>query len=427
MPTAADCKQAIEVEIPAGEVEREYDRIARDLQRRARVPGFRPGKAPLSLVRQRYQGQIWDEVVQSMVPAYLRSTFEREQLEPVSRPAIENLSFQNGAPIRFKASFEVVPPFELSTEGLKVELSPVTVAEDEIDRALTSLRRHASTLEDLPGEEPLSEGDTAVVRYDRWMEGEAEPRHVEEALVELGDPDTLPEFSRELTGARVGETREFSLTYPADYAHEQVAGKTLRFKVDITGRKRRKMPELDEAFVRSLNAEVETPDQLRAKVCADLQAEKLHHAEETARQELIGQLLARHDFQVPDSLVEKQTALRLERGLHSLAEQGVDLDKLQLDWNALRREQEAPARDQVKAALILDRLAEREQITVSEEELRAEVERQSGNRNAAEIYARLERNGTLDRLRNQLRQQKTLDRLLARLTGREPAVVGEKV
>ncbi len=423
MATAADCKQAIEVEIPAGEVEREYERIARDWQRRARIPGFRPGKAPLSLVRQRYQGQIWDEVVQSMVPAYLRSTFEREQLEPVSRPAIEDLSFQAGAPIRFKASFEVVPPFDLSTEGLQVGLEPAAVDEAEVEQALQALRRRSATWEDLPADAPLAEGETAVVRYDRSLEGEAEPRHVDQAFIELGDPETLPEFARELAGASVGDRREFDIAYPADYANTEVAGRQVHFKLEVTGRKRRQLPELNDGFVRGLDAGVETVEALRARLRADLETEKKQAVEDAARQELIRQLLERHDFAVPDALVEKQTALRLERGLHSLAAQGVDLDQLKLDWAALRREQEQPARQQVKTSLILERLAGREQLAVAEDELRQEVERLSGGQNAAAVYARMQQNGALERLRSQLLQQKALNRLLARATGREPAAV----
>lgn len=423
MASPAECKQAIEVEIPAGEVEREYDRVARDLQRRARIPGFRPGKAPLSLVRNRYHGQIWDEVVQSMVPAYLRSTFEREQLEPVSRPAIENLSFHSGEPIRFKASFEVVPSIELSTDGLKVVLQSATVGDQEVEQALVDLQRRAASWEDLPGEEPLAIGETAVIGYDRWFEGESEPRHIEQALVELGDPDTLPEFSQSLPGARVGEMREFEVQYPADYANAQVAGKKVRIQATIQGRKRRKLPELNDDFAHSLDAGVETFADLRARVRSDLESQKQNAAEEQARQDLIRQLLERHDFQVPESLVEKQALLRLERGLQSLAAQGVNIEKLQLDWAHLRQEQEEPARGQVKAGLILDRLAERESVTVEEDELRQEVARLARGENVAAVEARMRENGSLERLRNQMRQEKTLDRLLARLTGREPQAV----
>ncbi len=434
-PAAApNCQQSLEVEIPAPEVEREYDRIARDLQRKARIPGFRPGKAPLSMVRRRFEEHIWDEVVQTMVPAYLRSSFEQHQMEPVSRPAIDQLRYQHGEPMKFQARFEVLPHFELADyRQLPIKVETAELSEQDVDAALEDLRQRRGEWEDLDPQTPLAAGDYAVIRYERRVAGEAEGEVVPEARVRVGHEETLPEFTQALSGARVGEEREFDLQYPADYENQSVAGKSVHFKLRIQARQQLKLPELNDDFARSLepapapsaaageaDAAGETPAPevtlagLRDRIRANILQSRRHAAEENARQQVVDQLLARHDFPVPEALVEQQAEVRLERGLRSLMHQGLDPRSMNLDWNQLLREQHESARGQVKAALILDRIAEQEHLEVDEAEIQAECERLAarGPESPAELRARLEKNGGLDRLRASLRHEKTVEWLL---------------
>ncbi len=249
--------------------------------------------------------------------------------------------------------------------------------------------------------------------------------------MKVGDEETLPEFTQALSGARVGDEREFDIQYPAEYENQSVAGKSAHFKLRVQARQQLKLPELNDDFARSLepappaagkagetNAGNKPPEVtlagLRERIRANLLQSRRHAAEENARQQVVNELLARHDFPVPDSLVEQQAELRLERGLRSLMQQGLDPRNMNLDWNQLLREQQESARGQVKAAMILERIAEQEHLDVDEAEIQAECERLAarGPESPAELRARLEKNGGLVRLRSTLRNEKTLEWLL---------------
>lgn len=405
----------MEVEIPATEVEREYSRIARDLQRRARVPGFRPGKAPLSLVRQRYEANIREQVLETMVPAYLRTAFERESLEPVSRPAIEELHFHSGEPIRFKASFEVLPDFELGDyRSLKItpEAASTRSVEEDLKLALEHLRQESAVYDDAT-ETLAADGLTVVAEYSRQAEGETETQHAADSQIEIGGENTLAEFSEALRGAAIGEVREFDVHYPEDFGHPSVAGKRLHFKLTIKGLKRKRLPEIDETFARQHQAE--SVAALEGRLREGIEANRKNQAQDHAQQQLIEQLLQMHQFPVPEALVEDRIKSRLEREFRSLAAQGIDPRQLNLDWSKLRARQHERATEDVKLSLILDRIAGAEHIEVSPDEVRREVAElaQRLHQPVETLERRLAENGAQDQIKARLRNEKTLQQLLA--------------
>lgn len=436
MPAAPECVRNLEIEIPAGEVEREIGRIAQGLQRRARIAGFRPGKAPLSLVRQRYQGQIREELMNTLLPAHLRAAFEREQLEPVSTPTIEDLHFSSGEPIRFKASFEVLPPIELGDyKSLRVELPQATVTDADVEEEVAALRERYATYEPVApeGTEPPPAADGMTARFSATRrrpvpaaEGE-QPEPVSEVSedeldIEIGGSNTLPEFSQGLRGMRPGESRDVDIPYPADYGRRELAGQTVAYTIKLNRLERKHLPELTEEFLKEKTG-TSSPEELRQRIREARLHELEHQYRHEAEEKLIEQLADQHEFPVPNSLVEKQIEVILERRLRSLAYQGVDPRSLKLDWEKLRAANEPIARRQVKGALLLERIGDRENIPVPDDEVEAEVAEiaRRANQTIEETRRRLTENGALDRIKSRARNERVLAFLLAIATGKGPS------
>jgi trigger factor len=424
--TAEDCKRAVDISIPAEEVEQEMARVAREIQKRARIPGFRPGKAPLSLVKQRFQTNIRDEVLQNIVPGYLRSTVERENLQAVANPAISDLQFREGEPLRFKATFEVMPEFELGDyKAIRVAAPEIGVTPEEVDAEIESLRLRRSTLEDIPAEETegkLADGQIAVANFERTIAGEpaGETTTRENSLFELGAQDLLPGISDALRGATVGSDLEFDIAYPGDYPAKELAGATAHFKFHITGRKRRILPELNEEFAKFFGAE--SLDDLRARIERELLHEKQHRAEDETQNQIVEQLLELHSFPVPESLIDDQIKTRIERGLRSLEMRGMDVSKTQFDWKRLIETEREPATRDVRVSILLHRIAEQEKIAAEEAEVAGEVGTMAKRFGQPEeaLRKRLAEKGGLDQIRDRILTAKTMRFLYQTATGKEP-------
>jgi len=424
----SECTRNLEIEIPAGEVEREYTRIAQGFQKQARIHGFRPGKAPLSLVRQQFAAKIREETLETLVPAHLRAAFERENLEPVSTPALEGLKYEPGAPVTFKASFEVVPPFELGDyHSIAVEPSPVVVTDVEVNDALESLRQRHSKREDTDATE-AADGLVAWTEASRLpdtpqaSEGGAEagapPEPPQELPIEVGSAETLPEFNAALRGMKIGEERDLEVTYPGDYPNADLAAKTQKYHLKLNRIQSKTVPELTDAFVKEATGAA-TVAELRDRIRNNFKAEREHEARHKAQDEVVDQLLKLTPFPVPHALVEKQIDAKLRRNLNELADRGIDPRKLKLDWSQLREKHRETAEREVRAALLLDKIAEREHLEAPEEAVTAEIERAATElqQTPEALRARLTEDGSLDRIKNSLRQDHVLKFLLDRNHG----------
>lgn len=428
MPTL-ECQRTVDVEIPSAEVEREFGRIARDLQKKARLPGFRPGKAPLSLVQQRFAGRIREEVLDTMLPAYLRSAFERENLEPVSRPKIEDLHFHPGEPIRFKAMVEVVPPFELGDyRGIPIRppAPPATSLEEAVEAALERLRQSKAVAEDVTDPEARAgSGLIALVSSEQSIEGAA-PTHAAKLPIRVGAEETLPEFSQGLEGAAVGDSREVVVHYPEDFGGREVAGKTVHFALRVLALQREIAPPMDDGLAKEFLGATDLTD-LKGKIRQSIEAERQRQRAAREREQVSQELVKMHPFAVPEALTEEQIERRLEREARTLAAQGVDPAKA-IDWDKARAAVHDAAEDTVKLSLILDRIATAEGIAASDEEIAQELERWADrlHQPIEAVRKRLTGNGTLATLQSGIRQDKTLDLLVSRAArveapGAEPA------
>ena len=418
------CKREIAVEIPAEVVTAESDAVLARFQKLARVPGFRRGKVPASIVRQRFADEIKSEIVEALVPRYFREATQKQNLQPVSQPRVTDLHLNQGEPLTFKASFEILPEFKLAAyEDLRVEKFPTEVTEEEVEHALNNLRQQHATYSPVEEERPLADGDFAVVGFKGTpQEGEADakPVEVDEVMVEIGGQDTIPEFTENLRGAKPGEQRTFAVKYADDFADKRLAGKTMSYEVDVKGIKTRSVPELNDDFAKELGAEFSTLDDLRTRLRENMKAEKAHEAEHRGKDQIVEELVKRNDFPVPDSMLDQAIDQRLERGLRALAAQGMKTEDMKrMDFGRLRAGQREAALREVKASLILEKIADEEKIEVSDEEFERELQAlaKQSKQSVEEVRERLSQDGALDRMRHRIRNEKTLDSLYRRSLG----------
>ena len=417
----ADKKQIrreISVEIPAAEVTRETESQIQRYQKSARLPGFRAGHVPASIIRQRFGDGLKNDVIEALVPRYFRREAEKQSLIPVSQPRITDLHMQDGDPIRFKASFEVLP--EIQVEGyreLRADKPEITITDAEVDEALNTLREQHAAYATVEGR-ALTEGDFAQASMDGKpkdgkdvKEAAANPVHMDDVLIEIGGKNTVPEFTQNLIGATAGDERTFDVSYPEDISDKRLAGKTFVYQVKVNGIKQKTLPELNDDFAKELGA-FSSLDAVRKQIRENMEAEKRHSTERAAKDKLVADLLKRNDFEVPESLVDRQIDLRLERGLRALAAQGMKMEELKkMDLPRLRAGQRDQAVNDVKSSLLLERIADLEKIQVNDEEMNRELEalaKQSKQTSEA-VRARLTEDGGLDRIRMRIRSEKTLD------------------
>jgi len=408
----SNTKREIQVEIPVDEVNRETESLIQKYQKLARIPGFRRGHVPASIIRQRFAEDLKSDVVEALVPRYFRKEADKQGLIPVSQPQVTDLHLKDNEPLRFKASFEVMP--EVKVEGykeLRAEKPEITVTDEEVEQSLNGLREQHATYTSVEGR-TLADGDYAQVSLDgQPKDGDGKPVHMDDIMVEIAGKNTMPEFTENLRGASAGDERVFDVVYAPDAAEQRLAGKTFTYTVRVQSIKQKSLPELDDQFATQLG-EFKTLAEVRQRIREGMEAERKHTAEHEAKEKLVAELVKRSEFEVPEALVDRQIDVRLERGLRALAAQGMKAEDIKkMDLNRLRVGQREQALQEVKASLLLDKIAEEEKIEVSDEEINGEIDalaRQSKQTPEA-IRARLTRDGALDRIRNRIRSEKTLD------------------
>jgi len=411
-----ETRKTVRVEIPSDIVSAEIDRIALDYSRKARIPGFRPGKAPARVVKQRFKEQILHDVLHDLVPRAVDDALRERGVEAVDAPDVRDVNIEEGRPLTFTASFDTVPAFEpgdLSTISLR--RTRVAIDDEAVAGALQRLRDRAARVEAVEGR-GVDHGDTLTVDLIRRDAGKAPQEH-KGVSVELGAKANPPGFDEQLLGMAVGETKEFVIHYPADYPIGELAGTDVSYTVTVKAIKRRVLPELDDEFAKDLG-EFENLDALRSRVREDLEHEARHAAERELRAEMMKALAGRLPFEVPESLVQREMDRRVEEFARRLMDQRIDPRNAGVDWQAFRDSQRDVAREAIGAALVLDEITRREQLAVTDEEIDREVSRyaERSGRAPAAVRASLEKEGGLSRVAAGLRREKSIDFVMSRAT-----------
>ena len=419
-----ETRKTVRVEIPTDVVKGEIERVAKDYARKARIPGFRPGKAPARVVKQRYKDQILHDVAHDLIPRAVDDALREQGVEPVDTPDVRDVTLEEGRPLTFTASFDTLPPFDpgdLSTISIRRPSSHV--ADEAVDHALQRLRERGARFEPMEGR-GVDHGDTVVVDLERTEEGPLSantetrtPTRHTDVSIELGAKANPPGFDEQLLGLEVGATKSFTVHYPADYPIGELASTNVSYTVTVKGIKRRVLPDLDDEFAKDLG-EFDTLDALRVRVREDLEHEARHDADREVRAELMKQLAARLPFEVPASLVEREMDRRVEEFARRLIDQNVDPREAGIDWNAFRESQREVVREAVAAALVLDEITRREHFTVTDDEIQREVGRyaERTGRAPAAVRAVLEKEGGMSRVAAGLRREKSIDFVMARAT-----------
>ena len=412
-PDTNTCQRELEIEIPAEVVEKETQRVTREFTRLARIPGFRPGKAPAELVRRRFWDDIKSEVLHSLIPSSLQNAFREGNLNPVGNPSIAELQFEPAKPLRFKASFEVLPEFTLGEfKGLSVEAAKVEVTDQDVERELERLREQAATY--VPVEDrPAEDGDTVVaslVGVVTNAKEKREPLVLDEVEVHLGEEGTMEAFSQGLRGVRAEEERQFNAPYPDGYPDARLAGLTVAFTAQVKAVRQKQLPALDDEFAQQVG-NYKTVQELTQKLRQDMQQAAARQEKELTQQRLLDELLRRHEFPLPEALVQHQIDMRLERRVRALVAQGIDPQQVQVDWAKVRRDQREGAIRDLKLGLLLERIAKVENLQSTEEEVASEIERlaQSSNQTPEAVRARLTKEQGLDRIESAIRSEKVIE------------------
>jgi len=447
-PMDPACKREIEVEIPAEVVAAHQEKLVQQYSKQARIPGFRKGKVPASMVRNRFSSEITSDVVEHLVPQYFREAVLKGGYRPVSQPHIYGLEFTPGEPIKFKAAFEVLPEFDLGDyKAIKVEKPDVTITDEQIDNEIKLLQEKQASYDPVDEERGAEQGEFVQVSFEArpknladeepeahevkteaeaaGAEGkdeaaenpdqkDAQPVQMEEVLVEIGGANTIPEFTKNLAGAKAGEERSFEVSYPEDFYDKRLAGMVFDYKVKVNAIKKKTLPELNDEFAKELSPDFQSLDDLKQRFRENMEHEIKHKVEHETKDKLVEELVARHDFPVPRSMVEHQIDLRLERGLRALAAQGMKTEDMRrMDFGRLRAGQEEFATKEVKSSVLLAKIAIKENLQVSDEELNNEIEAMAAQMQqpVEEVRKRLTEDNAVERLRDRMRSEKALNLL----------------
>ena len=422
-----DLTREVEIEVPADEVTRSFRSVVKRYQKQARIPGFRAGKVPESLIRSRFADGIRQDVVETILPQHFRTAIEQQNVKPISQPQVTDLKLEDGQPLKFKAVFEVLPEFSIDGyQDIKVAKPDTALTEEEFNAELDRVRDSRATMEPVTEDRPLALGDWAQISFRGDVKNEAaegteeppaHPIEGQDVVVEVGGKNTLPAFNEALVGSKPGQELKFEVSYPEDFGEKRLAGKSVAYDVEVKAIKKKVEPELTDEFAKELG-DYEGIEDFKNKLREHLASDKERRLQAETREKLIDALVTHFQFPVPESLVQNQIDARLDRGLRALAAQGMRTEDMRkLDFARLREGQHPAAAAEVKSSLILDKIAAAENVEVSDDDLERELQIISlQTREPIEtMRARLTNEGALSRIREQLRREKTGSILYERL------------
>jgi trigger factor len=415
-----ETRKNLVVEIPSTEVDAEIDKVARDYGKAARIPGFRPGKVPAKVVRQRFRDQILHDVAHGLIPRAVDEALRERGVEPVDTPDIRDVVVEEGQPLKFTATFDTVPPIDPGDYAtIHLRRPNAAVSETSIEDALSALRDRAARYEPVDGR-GVEMGDSVLMDLIRTaddpVEGRKSDTH-ENVTVDIGAAANPPGFDEELKGLTPGARKTFDVNYAPDYTIAELAGTTVAYDVTVKAVRTRSLPALDDEFAKDVG-DFASLDALRARVRDDLEHEARHEADRELRAGLMKQLAARVNFDVPQALLEREIDRRVEEFVRRLIDQQIDPMKTNINWEEFRERQRDAAAEAVKGALVLDEAARRESIAVSAADVEAEIARyaERTGRTPAAVRARLEKEGGIGRVYAGLRRERVIDFLLSRAT-----------
>ena len=424
--------RTISVEAPVEEVDKAFRTVTKRYQKLARIPGFRAGKVPESLIRARFSKEVRQEVLEALVDKRFRSALAEQSAQPVSQPQVSELFLVEGQPLRFRATFEVGPTFDVAGyDAVSVQRVNAPLTDEEFEAELSNVLDRHATVSPVEEDRPLADGDWAEIGFtgkvqelaqvvgEEGLESQSQEQPItgDDVLLEIGGKNTLAAFNDGLRGAKVGQELSLEVAYPAEFGDTRLAGKTVNYDVKVKAIKRKDFPERDEEFAKELGP-YESWSDFETKLRERAGERKNEALVGQAKEKMLDEIMSRYDFPLPESFVQQQIDARLERGLRALAQQGMSSDAMrQLDFGHLREVQRGPSMQEVKASMLLDRISEAENIVVSDDELDRELLMMSiQQREPLEtLRGRMTEDGSIERMREQIRRERTATHLYEKL------------
>jgi len=412
----SETQKKITIEIPSEVVDAEINKVSKGYTKQARIPGFRPGKVPASVIKQRFREQILHDVMHGLIPRAIEEALQERGIEPIDTPNVKDVDLHEGKPLTFTAAVETVPPFDPGDlASISLTRAKVNIDDAAVDETLGRLRERSAKFETVEGR-PIAEGDTITATLDRKGPGD-ETDHHDEVTIQLGAEGNPPGFDANLVGLNAGEDKTFTVHFPADYVAESFRDADVSYSIRVKEIRKKVLPELDDELAKDLGG-FETLAELRDRIRTDMTAEAEDHARRDLRSDLLSQLSKRLTFEIPTSLIEREMDRRLEQFVQQLMQQNVDPRQAGIDWAQFREAQREPAREAVASTLVLDEIARRENITVSAEDVDKEIEQfaERAGRTPAALRAQLEKEGGVSRLLAGMRRERAIDLALSRAT-----------
>ena len=405
------CKRRLAVEAPVDVVQKEWERAYGRVQKQARLPGFRKGHVPRSLVKLHFADDVRREVAEHLIPDVYRQALTEARIDPVNEPDLQEVKLEENAPLSFVAVVEVKPAIALTDyKGLEVQHAPPPISDGDVARTIEQMREQQAEFRSV--ERAAAEGDLVIVDYTLAPE-DHDPTTANGYHFIVGSGSVMPEIDAAAVGMRAGEKKEIALRFPDDHRMESLRGKGGTASLSINEVKEKILPALDDDFAKSLG-QFDTLEALRAEVRTQLEARREVEQRRELEDKLVEDALKRHQFTVPDAMVMRQIAHQVEHARERLRRQGVDPDGVQWDYQKLIAELRPGAEQAVRRALLLEAIAEKEELAVADADVDAEVEKiaKASQRPAPAVRRMMEKSGDLESLRHGLRERKTLDFLI---------------
>jgi trigger factor len=400
----------LDIEIPAESLAEEFEKGVGRLSRTARLPGFRPGKIPKDVIRARFRGDVLKDAVSDLVPHALAEALKERNLYPIDDPRISKLESELGKPLRFRASFEVMPDIELKVyQGLEVSAPETRVTDEHVASGVEALREQHARFDPIEGRGAQDKDFVMGDLTERPQGGGKAAKH-EGVTIEVGSDSYHEALHRELQGKNPGDVLKFTASFAADHPSRARAGKSYEVEFHLLELKQKVLPELDDELAKDLG-EYQTLEELRADLRKRAEARAHHEDELELRRRLLAKLVESNPFDAPAALVEQELDSRLESTARDLSQQGVDPNAAGIDWRKVRENERESAASAVRATLLLDKVSGREGLAVTEEELEAEISRyaEALEKSPAALRAQMAKDGTLDRVRGRLLREKAVD------------------
>ena len=405
------CKRRLAVEAPLDVVQKEWERAYGRVQKQARLPGFRKGHVPRSLVKLHFSDDVRREVAEHLIPDIYRQALTEARIDPVNEPDLQNITLEENSPLSFVAVVEVKPDIALGEyRALAVEHAPAPITDADVDEALAHMREQQAEFTSV--ERTAAAGDRVVVDY-TLAPDDHDPTNATGYHFDVGAGTVLPEIDEAAIGMKAGDERQVGLRFADDHRMETLRGKGGTATLKVSEVKEKRLPPLDDDFAKSVG-EFETLDALRAEVRKQLEARRAADERRALEEKVVEAALARHPFTVPDAMVMRQVAHQVEHTRERMRRQGLDPDRVQWDYGKLITEMRPAAEQAVRRSLLLEAIADKEAIAVPDDEVDGEVEKiaAAGQRPAPAVRRMMDKSGDLEALRLGLRERKTLDFLI---------------